>query len=322
MLRDDKTFSSSINAEHIGQFMGDLILAMNGEEHRDLPQPRRQGVPRVAARALGRDARAADHRPPPRRDRAARARRSRRVGHVGVPGAGDLRDRGRAARGRRRSSRSGPSRSTPGRWSPERGMAAARRWSTTCGRSSRRAATTRRATSSPTSCTRRSTASTLTDGKIYGFLRLLLARGRRDDVPRDGQRLLALLSHPDELARVYADRELVPEVIEETLRWETSVTLVSRVATADTEVVGLPDRGRLAGRGDHRLGEPRRDALGRRATSGSSAGRCSTTSRSAPVRTSASGMHLARLELRVGLNGILDRLPNLRFDPDGDRRRP
>ena len=33
-LRDDKTFSSSINAEHIGQFMGDLILAMNGEEHR------------------------------------------------------------------------------------------------------------------------------------------------------------------------------------------------------------------------------------------------------------------------------------------------
>src|SRR3954447_19087557 len=34
VLRDDKTFSSSINAEHIGHFMGDLILAMNGEEHR------------------------------------------------------------------------------------------------------------------------------------------------------------------------------------------------------------------------------------------------------------------------------------------------
>ncbi len=33
-LRDADTFSSSINAEHIGHFMGDLILAMGGEEHR------------------------------------------------------------------------------------------------------------------------------------------------------------------------------------------------------------------------------------------------------------------------------------------------
>jgi cytochrome P450 len=29
------------------------------------------------------------------------------------------------------------------------------------------------------------------------------------------------------------------------------------------------------------------------------------------------GMHLARLELRVGLQTILERLPNLRLDPDG-----
>ena len=31
------------------------------------------------------------------------------------------------------------------------------------------------------------------------------------------------------------------------------------------------------------------------------------------------GMHLARLELRVGLNRILDRLPDLRFDPAHSR---
>src|SRR4029078_7876013 len=34
VLRDHRTFSSSISADHIGQFMGDLILAMNGDEHR------------------------------------------------------------------------------------------------------------------------------------------------------------------------------------------------------------------------------------------------------------------------------------------------
>jgi cytochrome P450 len=30
-------------------------------------------------------------------------------------------------------------------------------------------------------------------------------------------------------------------------------------------------------------------------------------------------MHLARMELRVGLDAILTRLPNLRLDPDGTR---
>jgi cytochrome P450 len=29
-------------------------------------------------------------------------------------------------------------------------------------------------------------------------------------------------------------------------------------------------------------------------------------------------MHLARLETRVVLNTVLDRLPNVRLDPDGD----
>ncbi|MBV8949370.1 MAG: cytochrome P450, partial [Actinobacteria bacterium] len=33
-LRDWETFSSSINAEQIGEYMGELILAMNGKEHR------------------------------------------------------------------------------------------------------------------------------------------------------------------------------------------------------------------------------------------------------------------------------------------------
>ena len=34
VLRDSKTFSSSINGEVIGQYMGELILAMDGQEHK------------------------------------------------------------------------------------------------------------------------------------------------------------------------------------------------------------------------------------------------------------------------------------------------
>ena len=131
-----------------------------------------------------------------------------------------------------------------------------------------------------------------------------------------GNALLALLTHPDALAKVYVDRDLVPEVIEETLRWETSVTMVSRVATADTEVGGCPiasgspigvltgssnrDETRWDDADEWKLGRPVQHHL----AFGTGPHQCL-------------GMHLARLELRVGLNTILDRLPGLRLDPDG-----
>ena len=129
VLRDDKTFSSSINAEHIGQFMGELIVGHGRRGAPQVPQPRRQGVPRVAARTWDETL----VRPMIHRllddDRAARAGRSRRVGHLEVSDAGHLRHRGRAARGLPRSSRSGPRRSTPARWRPNAVTRRARRWS-------------------------------------------------------------------------------------------------------------------------------------------------------------------------------------------------
>ena len=39
VLRDTEHISSSINAEHIGQYMGELILAMDGQEHRSYRHP-------------------------------------------------------------------------------------------------------------------------------------------------------------------------------------------------------------------------------------------------------------------------------------------
>jgi cytochrome P450 len=57
--------------------------------------------------------------------------------------------------------------------------------------------------------------------------------------------VLALLRHPDELARLRADRGLVNSAVEEILRWTSSATHSMRTATGDTEI-----RGRRIAAGD------------------------------------------------------------------------
>jgi cytochrome P450 len=47
-----------------------------------------------------------------------------------------------------------------------------------------------------------------------------------------------LLSRPDQLAAIRADRALVLQAIEELLRFEGSLLTITRVATQDTELSG------------------------------------------------------------------------------------
>jgi cytochrome P450 len=156
----------------------------------------------------------------------------------------------------------------------------------------------------------------LTDEKIYGFLRLLLPAGAETTFRVMGNALTALLTHPDVMQRVLADRSLMPQVIEETLRWETSVTQVSRCATADTEVGGCPvPKGAAisvitgsANRDTERFENADEFSIDRPVLNHMAFG---------TGQHQCLGMHLARLELRVGLDCILSRLPNLRLDPDG-----
>jgi cytochrome P450 len=313
VLRDPDTFSSSINARHIGQFMGDLILAMNGSEHRtyrnlvakafrasQLERWDETLVQPTIDRLL--DAIA----PLGRADLVASVTSVYPVqvicGIAGVP----LEDAAQFARWAEQIN-TGP-------LSPEEGMAASQAMVDYL----RPLVESRR--TDPTGdflsdlVHEEVDGEQLTDSKIYGFLRLLLPAGAETTFRVMGNCLFALLSHPDDLARVYADRELLPEVIEETLRWETSVTQVSRVATRDTEVAGCPitagapvgvitasanhDESRWDDAGEWKLGRPVQHHL----AFGTGPHQCL-------------GMHLARLELRVGLGRILDRLPDLRFDP-------
>src|SRR6185503_3004651 len=48
-----------------------------------------------------------------------------------------------------------------------------------------------------------------------------------------------LLTHPDQLDALRADRSLLTQAIEEGLRWEPPLLMIIRTATADTEVCGV-----------------------------------------------------------------------------------
>ena len=157
----------------------------------------------------------------------------------------------------------------------------------------------------------------LDDEEIFSFLRLLLPAGVETTYRASGNLLFALLSHPEQLDAVRQDRSLVPQAIEELLRWEPPLLLTSRVTTRDTEIggVAIPAGSSVtpmlgsANRDEARYADPDRFDIFRDPKQHISFGH-------GPHM--CLGMHLARMEMRVVLNALLDRLPNLRLDPDGD----
>lgn len=157
----------------------------------------------------------------------------------------------------------------------------------------------------------------LTDKEIYPFLLLLLPAGAETTYRSSSNLLFGLLSHPAQLAAVRADRELVPQAIEEALRWETPLLNVARMATEDVELGGVDiPRGSMvvvslgaANRDPARYPDPDAFNIFREPRQHISFG-------AGPHM--CLGMHLARLETRILLNAVLDRLPDLRLDPEAD----
>lgn len=314
VLRDGETFSSSINAEHIGQFMGDLMLAMDGKEHRSYralvshafrPSQLEQWDEALVLPTITRlldGIRGAG-----RADLVASVTSQYPVevilGIVGVP----LADVAQFAQWAVEIN-TGP-------LDPEKGMAASRAMRDYLAPivEARRAQPTGDLISDMVHA--EIDGEKLHDEKIYGFLRLLLPAGAETTFRAMGNALTALLTVPGLSDRVVADRSLVPALIEETLRWETSITQVSRIAARDTEIAGCPvaagtalsvlvasanhDEARYPDGEAFDLDRPQQNTM----TFGTGQHQCL-------------GMHLARMEMRTGINAILDALPNLRLDPD------
>jgi cytochrome P450 len=157
----------------------------------------------------------------------------------------------------------------------------------------------------------------LDDEEIFSFLRLLLPAGVETTFRSSGNFIYALLTHADQLDALRRDRSLMPQAIEEALRWEPPLLITSRVVTRDTELRGTPiPTGAnvtvmlgAANRDPARYSDPDRFDIFRDPKQHISFGH-------GPHM--CLGMHLARMETRVAIDALLDRLPNLRIDPEGN----
>jgi cytochrome P450 len=80
----------------------------------------------------------------------------------------------------------------------------------------------------------------LTDEDILWFCFLLILAGNETTRNAISGGLLALCEHPEERGRLQADMSLLPQAVEEILRWVSPVTHMSRVALQDTDINGFP----------------------------------------------------------------------------------
>lgn len=153
---------------------------------------------------------------------------------------------------------------------------------------------------------------TLTDSEVLAFCRLLLIAGNETTTNLIARMTTTLLDHPDELAKLRGDLSLLPNAVEETLRYAGIVPTLPRMTTQEVEVAGVQiPAGQVvmpffmaANRDSRRFPDADRFDITRKTTGhlgfGFGAHFCL-------------GAHLARLETRIAMEAVLRRLPNLRI---------
>jgi len=154
----------------------------------------------------------------------------------------------------------------------------------------------------------------LDDAAICSFLRLLLPAGAETTYRSSSNLLVGLLTNPDQLDALRADRSLMNQAIEEGLRWEPPLLTILRTAAKTVDVCGtqlnpgdvvIVNMG-SANHDDKYWPDPERFDIFRPQKN-------HIAFASGPHM--CLGMHLARMETRIVLEKLFDRLPNLRLDP-------
>ncbi|MGF7150235.1 cytochrome P450 [Sphingomonas zeicaulis] len=153
---------------------------------------------------------------------------------------------------------------------------------------------------------------------LISFLRQLMNAAGDTTYRGTSVLLTALLEHPDQYALLRADRKLIPQAIEEALRWDGPVAVQLRMAKEDVVLggVAIPAGSLLdvvagaANRDPAIFPDPDAFDIRRERKPHYS------FSRGPHICV---GQHLARVEMTRALHAVMDNLPNLRFDPDKPR---
>jgi len=155
----------------------------------------------------------------------------------------------------------------------------------------------------------------LDEDEILSFLRLLLPAGAETTYRATGNFLYGLLTHPEQFQALRDDRSLMTQAIEESVRWESPLLITSRRALTEVDVAGvaIPAGAEIVnsvGAANHdetRWEHPDEFDIFREQIPHISFG-------AGPHM--CLGMHLARMEMRLTVERLMDRLPDLRLDPE------
>jgi len=143
---------------------------------------------------------------------------------------------------------------------------------------------------------------------------LLLIAGNLTTTDLIGNGVLALLRHPDQLASLHAQPELIPNAVEEMLRYDPPVVQVGRIALEAREIAGRKVHAGqaitcsllAAGHDPARHSNPHGFDIARADTSHLAFGGGAHYCLGAP---------LARAEAQIAIAALFERFPRLRLDP-------
>jgi len=155
----------------------------------------------------------------------------------------------------------------------------------------------------------------LPDNILISFLRQLINAGGDTTYRGTSILLTGLLRNPEQLEAVRNDRTLVPQAIEEALRWDGPVLMQTRMLAKDAILADVALKaGTIL---DVCAGAANRDPLRFPNPDSFNIFRERTHRHFAFASGPhvCIGQHLARVEMTRALNAIFDRLPNLRLDP-------